>query len=162
MHMELRAEALAEHRDRLYRAARAISGSHHDAEDLVQETFARVLSRQRRIDCGAATLPYLMRALRNTYVSWLRSGSRRALTAPLDDDDARLNACARASPGVALAAREVFRAIAALPRGQRDVVVAVDFVGLSYAEAAAALAVPVGTIMSRLHRGRMHVAAAVG
>jgi RNA polymerase sigma-70 factor (ECF subfamily) len=62
----------------------------------------------------------------------------------------------------ALAAREVFSAIAALPDDQRDALAAVDVAGLSYQEAADALEVPVGTIMSRLYRGRNRVAEAVG
>jgi RNA polymerase sigma-70 factor (ECF subfamily) len=61
-----------------------------------------------------------------------------------------------------LAAREVFEAIAALPEDQRDVVAAVDVAGLSYQEAAGALEVPIGTVMSRLYRGRNRVAQAVG
>ena len=61
-----------------------------------------------------------------------------------------------------LAAREVFGAIAALPDDQRDVLAAVDVAGLSYQEAADALDVPVGTIMSRLYRGRNRVAETVG
>jgi len=55
----------------------------------------------------------------------------------------------------------VFAAIAALPDDQRDVIAAVDVAGLSYAEAAESLGVPAGTVMSRLHRGRSRVAAAV-
>jgi RNA polymerase sigma-70 factor (ECF subfamily) len=66
------------------------------------------------------------------------------------------------SPEDAVAAREVFAAISTLPEGLRDTVVAVDIVGLSYSEAAKALRVPTGTIMSRLSRARSRVADAVG
>jgi RNA polymerase sigma-70 factor (ECF subfamily) len=58
-----------------------------------------------------------------------------------------------------MAAREVYAAIAALPEAYRDVVASVDVAGLSYAEAAGALDVPIGTVMSRLYRGRARVAA---
>src|SRR5262245_55913316 len=58
--------------DRLYRAARALCGSPHDAEDLVQETFARVLARPRRLHRGDE-LPYLLGALRNTHLTTLRT-----------------------------------------------------------------------------------------
>ena len=68
----------------------------------------------------------------------------------------------RFDPETATLAREVHRAIADLPGHYRDAVVAVDVLGLAYAEAADALGVPRGTIMSRLYRGRDAVAAAVG
>ncbi|MGE3449453.1 MAG: sigma factor-like helix-turn-helix DNA-binding protein, partial [Microbacteriaceae bacterium] len=67
-----------------------------------------------------------------------------------------------ADPEAVLAAREVYAAVAALPPDYRDVVVAVDVVGLSYDEAAKALKLPQGTVMSRLYRGRNRVAEAVG
>ena len=159
---DLLPEVLADHLDRLYRAAWAMCGSREDAEDLVQETFARVLAKRRTIASDEDALPYLMRVLRNTFVSSLRTRSRRPRTAPIEDAEARLAAPDAGSPTAVLAAREVFAAIAALPADQRDVVAAVDVAGLTYAEAAENLGVPTGTVMSRLHRGRSRVAAAVG
>jgi RNA polymerase sigma-70 factor (ECF subfamily) len=159
---DLLPEALADHLDRLYRAAWAMCGSREDAEDLVQETFARVLAKKRTIASDQDALPYLMRVLRNTFVSSLRTRSRRPKTAPLEDAEPRLAAPDAGSPTAVLAAREVFAAIAALPEDQRDVIAAVDVAGLSYAEAAETLGVPAGTIMSRLYRGRARVADAVG
>ena len=151
-------ETLADHLDRLYRAARALCDSREDAEDLVQETYARVLSKRRVIGSDSDALPYLLSVLRNTFVSSLRTRSRRPQTAPLEEAEPRLAAPASASPTAALTAREVLAAIAALPGHQRDVVAAVDVAGLSYAEAADSLGVPAGTVMSRLHRGRARVA----
>ena len=159
---DLLPEVLADHLDRLYRAAWAMCGSREDAEDLVQETFARVLAKKRTIASDQDALPYLMRVLRNTFVSSLRTRSRRPKTAPLEDAEPRLAAPDAGSPTAVLAAREVFAAIAALPEDQRDVIAAVDVAGLSYAEAAETLGVPAGTIMSRLYRGRARVADAVG
>jgi RNA polymerase sigma-70 factor (ECF subfamily) len=158
---ELPPEVLADHLDRLYRAAWALCGSREDAEDLVQETYARVLSKPRTIASGADALPYLLTVLRNTFVSSLRTRSRRPRTAPLDEAEPRMAAPASATPSAVVEVREVFAAIAALPEDQRDVVAAVDVAGLSYAEAAGTLGVPVGTVMSRLHRGRSRVAKAV-
>ena len=162
MSPDLRPEVLGEHLDRLYRAAWAMCGSREDAEDLVQETCARVLAKKRTIASEADALPYLLRVLRNTFVSSLRTRARRPQTASLEDAEPRLAAPASAAPTEVLAAREVFAAIAALPDDQRDVVTAVDVVGLPYAEAAELLDVPVGTVMSRLYRGRNRVAEAVG
>jgi RNA polymerase sigma-70 factor (ECF subfamily) len=159
---DLLPETLGDHLDRLYRAAWALCGSREDAEDLVQETYARVLAKPRVIGSEADTLPYLLRVLRNTFVSSLRTRDRRPRTAPLEDTEAILAAPSSHSPTAALAAREVFDAIAALPDEQREVVAAVDVAGLSYAEAADVLGVPAGTVMSRLYRGRSRVAQAIG
>ena len=159
---DLEPEALGDHLDRLYRAAWALCGSREDAEDLVQETYTRVLAKRRTIGRKEDTLPYLLAVPRNTYVSSLRKRDRRPRTAPLEDSEDRLAASPAASPTTQLAAREVFSAIAALPEEQRDALAAVDVAGLSYQEAANALDVPVGTIMSRLYRGRNRVAQVVG
>ena len=155
---DLEPEVLGDHLDRLYRAAWALCGSREDAEDLVQETYARVLAKRRVIESDEAALGYLLRVLRNTFVSQLRTKERRPQTVPDDTFEA---AAASGSPEDAVAAREVFAAIAALPDGLRDAVVAVDVTGLSYSEAARALRVPTGTIMSRLSRGRSKVADAI-
>ena len=159
---ELLPEVLADHLDRLYRAAWALCGSREDAEDLVQETYARVLAKKRTIASDEDALPYLLTVLRNTFRSSLRTRSRRPRTSALEDAaEMRLAAPAGRSPEAIVEARTVFAAIAALPDDQRDVVAAVDVAGLSYAEAAETLGVPTGTIMSRLHRGRSRVATAV-
>src|SRR5664280_706301 len=77
--------SLNQHVDRLYRAAWALCGSREDAEDLVQETFARVLARPRVLS-GDDELYYLMRALRNTFFTSRRTASRRPVTvATLED-----------------------------------------------------------------------------
>lgn len=157
---ELRAALLGDHVDRLYRAAWALCGKREDAEDLVQETFARVLAKPREIETDDP-LPYLLSVLRNTFVTSLRTKSRRPQTGVLEDDDARAVAPASASPVAALAAREVFETIAALPDDYRDVLVAVDVAGLGYQEAADAFAIPIGTVMSRLYRARGKVAEAI-
>jgi RNA polymerase sigma-70 factor (ECF subfamily) len=158
---DLLPETLGDHLDRLYRAAWALCGSREDAEDLVQETYAKVLSKRRVIGSDADALPYLLTVLRNTFVSSLRTRARRPQTAPLEDAELRLAAPGGHSPVEVVAAREVFAAIAALPAEQRDVVAAVDVAGLAYSEAAEVLQIPVGTVMSRLHRGRSRVASAV-
>jgi RNA polymerase sigma-70 factor, ECF subfamily len=142
---------LPDHIDALYRAAYALSGSRHDAEDLVQETFARVLKRPRFVSRGHE-LGYLLRALRNTYYSRHRMTSRRPLTVVLADD------IARPSAAPAFGAREIMQAVASTPAVYRDAVIAVDIVGMSYKEAARALRTREATLTTRLHRGRQHVA----
>jgi RNA polymerase sigma-70 factor, ECF subfamily len=149
-------EHLGDHLPRLYRAARAWTASREEAEDLVQETIARVLSRPRLIR-GDGELAYLLRALRNTLVSQRRTQSRRPVTAPLAEE---LGAGTRPQddPATAAETREVHDAIRELPEEFRDALVAVDVAGLSYAEAARALGVPQGTLTSRLFRARDRLA----
>jgi RNA polymerase sigma-70 factor, ECF subfamily len=157
---ELRAAALGDHLDRLYRAAWGLCGSREDAEDLVQETFARVLAKPRRIE-GDDPMPYLLRVLRNTFFSSLRTRGRRPQTRPLEPDEALAIAPESASPPAIAATREVFAAIAALSDEHRDVLVAVDVAGLTYEETAAAFDLPLGTVMSRLYRARGKAAEAL-
>jgi RNA polymerase sigma-70 factor, ECF subfamily len=142
-----------EHLPRLYRAW---CRSREEAEDLVQETYARVLARPRFLR-GEDELGYLLRALRNTLVSQRRAESRRPQTAPLLEDLA-LGARASDDPAEAGESRQVFAAIHELPEDFRDAIVAVDVIGLSYGEAARALGVPEGTLTSRLFRARDRVA----
>ena len=146
--------------DRLHRAAWALSGSAHDADDLVQETLAQVLARPRRLrrrDPAA----YLMRALRNTYVTDVRKASTRPRTIGLPVDESALMASSRGQPELVVEQREAVAAIAALPAEFRLALVAVDVVGLSQREAARALDVREPTIGSRVYRARERVALAL-
>lgn len=144
---------LPDHLDRLYRVARAITGSPYEAEDLVSETLVRVLSRPRRIRHDD-DLGYLLRALRNTWADTLRTRSRRPATVQMAPDHDYEDTLAGRRPHASAEANEVLAAVGRLPEAFRDVVLLVDVAGLSYAEAAASLGVPAGTIMSRLSRGR--------
>jgi RNA polymerase sigma-70 factor, ECF subfamily len=147
---------LGDHLDRLYRAAWALCGSREDAEDLVQETYARVLSRPRLLR-NEDDLGYLLRALRNTFLNRRRAQSRRLQPVPLPDDLDLVRDPHAREPYAALEAGELYRAIAGLPEDFRDVLVAVDVTGLSYKEAARALRIREGTVMSRLYRARQQV-----
>ena len=148
--------ALGDHIDRLYRAAWALCGSREDAEDLVQETYVKVLARPRFVR-REEDLAYLLRALRNTFFA-SRRRSRPAIV-PLEEE---LDPGAAApEPDEVVEQRRVYAAIAALPEEFRDALVAVDVVGLSYKEAARALKVPEGTVTSRLSRAREQAAAAL-
>src|SRR5262245_19271919 len=153
-------DRVAEHLPRLYRAARAWTDSREEAEDLVQETSARVLARPRFLR-GESDLAYLLRALRNTLISQRRTRSRRPETTPYEDE---LAGGVRSADDPARAAelREVHVAIAELPGDFRDALVAVDVAGLTYPEAARALRIPEGTLTSRLFRARDRLAQRLG
>ena len=148
---------LGDHWDRLYRAAYALSGSPHDAEDLVQETYERVLRRPRFLR-NDDDLGYLLRVLRNAWAAQARAAARRR-TSPAPPEDLEWVTDGRADPaGSAVEARLAYAAIAELSEPLRETIVAVDVLGLSYAEAARALRTRTGTIMSRLYRARERVA----
>jgi RNA polymerase sigma-70 factor (ECF subfamily) len=154
---ELDPATLGDHFDRLYRAAWALCGSREDAEDLVQETYTRVLARPRIVR-GDDDVGYLVRVLRNTFISQRRTAGRRPVKAVPPPEDLELaDERAGLQPDAAVEAREVYAAIADLPDDFRDALVAVDVAGLSYSEAARALRVREGTITSRLYRARAQV-----
>jgi len=153
----LEPDRLGDHVDRLYRAAWAMCGSRADAEDLVQETFARVLAQPRRVR-AESDLGYLLAALRNTFLSSRRTASRRIVAIDPPPGFEAVDRSGARRPDEALEVRELFAVIAGLADGFRDALVAVDVVGLSYAEAATLLGVKEATITSRVHRARTAVA----
>jgi len=150
-------DALGDHLDRLFRAAWAMCGRREDAEDLVQDTYARVLARPRLLRRDD-DLGYLLRVLRNTHISRLRAAARRPVSAPWPEDLEPADLRGEWDPQAALDVTELFAAIAELPDDFRDVLVAVDVAGLSYREAGKALKVPEATVTTRLHRARRRVA----
>jgi RNA polymerase sigma-70 factor, ECF subfamily len=154
--MRLDPQHASDHIDRLFRAAWALCGSREDAEDLVQETYARVLAKPRFLR-NEDDLGYLLRTLRNTFLNQKRTQSRRLRTAPLPDELDVVADPHSPDPAAAVEAGEVYAAVAALSAEYRDVLVAVDVTGLSYKEAAKALRIPEGTVMSRLYRARQQV-----
>jgi RNA polymerase sigma-70 factor (ECF subfamily) len=156
-------ETAGDHIDRLFRVAWAMCGSRDLAEDLVQETYVKVLSRPRFLR-REDDLGYLVKALRNTWYSHLRDERVRRESTDSSDraPDTIAARTSEGDPESSLEAAEVLDALAELPRPYREAVAAVDLAGLSYAEAARALGVRQGTIMSRVYRGREQVARAVG
>jgi len=146
--------SLTRHTSRLYRAAWALCGSREDAEDLVQETFVRVLARPRLLRDEEAELAYLLRVLRNTFLTGRRDASRRPVTAATLEDVAAADPRPTLAPDRAREMSEIYEAIAELPEHFRLALVAVDLVGLSYREAARAVGVREETITTRLFRAR--------
>src|SRR5438067_1080659 len=118
-------QSLTRHIDRLYRAAWALCGSREDAEDLVQETFARVLSRPRMLR-GDDELYYLMRVLRNTFLTTRRTAARRPLTVATLEDVVTADGRPTGRPEQALEISELYATIAELPDDFRLALVAVD------------------------------------
>ena len=153
---QLDPETLGDHTDRLYRAAWTLCASRHEAEDLVQDTFARVLGKPRFLH-SEEDIGYLLRALRNTLVSQRRTKARRPQTAPMPQET-KLQDPNIGSPESKVESAELYAAISRLPKGFRDALLAIDVVGLSYPEAARTLRVRKGTLASRVHRARERVA----
>ena len=148
--------AAADHLSSLYRLAWSLCGSRHLAEELTQETYARVLARPRRLKGN--DFHYLARTLRNVLSDHWRAERRRPV--PVSDEVLvdELLADETADPEAVLRVNEVYAEIGRLPTHLRDVVAAVDVAGLTYAEAAEALRIPNGTVMSRLYRARERLA----
>lgn len=144
----------------LYRVAVALTRHHADAEDLVQDTLLKAYRAADRFD-GAHPRAWLLTILRNTH----RNRGRTRLPALLHDDEHAAGLLdrggdARSAEDIVVDAQfeaVVADALAALPAMHRTVVQLVDVDGLTYVEAALALGVPRGTVMSRLHRARARI-----
>lgn len=137
----------------LRRYARALLRDKDGADDLVQDCLERVVSRWHLFDPGAQIRPWVFTILHNLAVSRLRQRQRRGIHVPIDEtgDDAL------GRPGTqdaALLRRDLLEALKQLPEEQREVLLLVTVEELSYLEAAKILSVPLGTVMSRLSRGR--------
>lgn len=137
---------------RLRRYARALTGDRVPADDLVQETLARAMSRRHLWIRHKEIRPWLFTIMHNLYVNDIEKRARIPALVAADDDDARLAAKEHAEGGVLL--RDLERALTDLPEEQREVVLLVGLEQLSYEEAARVLGIPPGTVMSRLSRGR--------
>ena len=143
-------EQLAIHIPRLRRYARALAGDQSAADDLVQDTLERALNKRHLWRPGSDLRAWLFAIMRNVFVNQLRG--RQAHPEEALDDDA-LPAVAP-SDGARLEITDLQSALAVLPPEQRAVVLLVGLEQLSYAEASRALGIPIGTVMSRLFRGR--------
>jgi RNA polymerase sigma-70 factor (ECF subfamily) len=153
-------QAAAQHRCRLLAVARGLTGSQQLAEDLTQETYARVLAKPRRLSEGGADFPYLVRALRNVANDHWRSEQRRPqVVGELDEEHP--SPASDGNPEALVMAKDIYKAVDGLPEDFRRVIQAVDIVGLSYGQTARQLRIPPGTVMSRLSRGRSRLACAL-
>ena len=147
--------------DQVYRVARGVSRSKEEAEDLMQETYARAFRSWQSFTPGTNLRAWLLRILTNLNIDRGRRAQRTPDSQPLEETDYflynRLDPTDESDEERVierLSQDNVAEALAAVPHDFRDVVVLVDIGDFSYAEAAQILDIPIGTVMSRLHRGR--------
>ena len=148
--------------DQVYRVARRLASNREEAEDLVQETYARAFRNWRSFQPGTNLRAWLFRILTNLNIDRGRRQQRTPDMQPLEEGDYFLYNRLEETGGEPeeekvverLSQDSVVQALAAVPHDFRDVIVLVDIGEFSYRDAAQILDVPVGTVMSRLHRGR--------
>nr|MBA2475084.1 sigma-70 family RNA polymerase sigma factor [Actinomycetota bacterium] len=146
-----------------YRVARHLAGSREEAEDLMQDAYARAFRSWRSFTPGTNLRAWLLRILTNLNIDRGRRKQRTPDMQPLEAGDYYLVDRLEESGGPIsdeervderLSQDSIVEALAEVPHNFRDVVVLVDIGDFSYADAAQILDIPVGTVMSRLHRGR--------
>jgi RNA polymerase sigma-70 factor, ECF subfamily len=149
--------------DQVYRVARHLAGSREEAEDLVQETYARAFRSWRSFQPGTNLRAWLLRILTNLNIDRGRRNQRAPQMQPLEANDYFLyDRLAENGDGVSdteriverLSQDDIVSALSVVPHDFRDVLVLVDLGDFSYQDAAQILDIPIGTVMSRLHRGR--------
>ncbi len=153
--------------DQVYRVARRLVGSREEAEDLVQQTYERAFRSWRQYTPGTNLRAWLLRILTNLNIDRGRRQQRTPQTTSLDANEAgdyflynKLESqVADENPDEErvlerLSQDSIVEALADVPHDFRDVVVLVDIGDFAYADAAQILDIPIGTVMSRLHRGR--------
>jgi RNA polymerase sigma-70 factor, ECF subfamily len=147
--------------DQMYRVARRLVGSREEAEDLVQDAYARAFRSWRSFRPGTNLRAWLFRILTNLNIDRGRREQRAPDTQPIEEGDYYLynrleeNGATDVDEVVErLSQDSIVQALSAVPHDFRDVIVLVDIGDFSYQDAAQILDIPVGTVMSRLHRGR--------
>jgi RNA polymerase sigma-70 factor (ECF subfamily) len=148
--------------DQIYRVARRLVSTREEAEDLVQETYARAFRSWRSYTPGTNLRAWLFRILTNLNIDRGRREQRAPDFQPMEEGDYylynRLEQDGDAEDEQRIVERlsqdSVVQALSSVPHNFRDVLVLVDIGDFSYQDAAQILDVPIGTVMSRLHRGR--------
>jgi RNA polymerase sigma-70 factor (ECF subfamily) len=137
---------------RLRRYARALTSNRERADDLVQDTLMRALVKKHLWQPGTDLRAWLFTIMHNQNVNTVRQGVREAAAVDVEAVAGTLIATTDTTASCQL--RELERALSKLPLEQRQVVLLVGLEGMSYEEAAAILGIPIGTVRSRLSRGR--------
>src|SRR3954469_16101205 len=147
--------------DQVYRVARRLVSTREEAEDLMQEAYARAFRSWRSFQPGTNLRAWLLRILTNLNIDRGRRVQRSPDMQPLEEGDYFLYNKLEEDGGSAeervderLSQDDAVAALSAVPHDFRDVIVLVDIGDFSYADAAQILEIPIGTVMSRLHRGR--------
>jgi len=144
---------------RLWRFALRLAANRHDAEDLVQKACVRALERRHQLQPGSSVLSWLFSIVHTVWLNEIRARQirNRASMQLSDELGDSFTESAALNPEVDAMHRQVVAAVEQLPDAQRAVMLLVAIEGLSYREAAEALAVPIGTVMSRLARARLTI-----
>jgi RNA polymerase sigma-70 factor, ECF subfamily len=137
---------------RLRRYARALTRDASRADDLVQSCLVRAVAKQHLWQPGTDLRAWLFTILHNQNVNDVRRSVREGMTVPVEDVTPFLTATANVEASLEL--RDLERAIASLPQEQRQVILLVGLEGMRYEEVATVLGIPIGTVRSRLSRGR--------
>ena len=137
---------------RLRRYAWVLTRNWSRCDDLVQDTLVRALAKEHLWQSGTNMRAWLFTIMHNQNVNAVRSAMREGMTVDIEEQSSTL--VATTDPTVARQLHELDRALAQLPAEQRQVILLVGLEGMSYEDAAAILHVPVGTVRSRLSRGR--------
>lgn len=149
---------IVEHIPRLRRYARALVGDRHAADDLVQDTVERAWNKFGLWRPGSDLRAWLFAIMHNVFVNQIRS-RRKEVEIAMEDVPA---VAVRATQSDALELADIERALRALPAEQREVLLLVALEEMSYEEVSRALAIPIGTVMSRLSRARERMRALAG
>jgi RNA polymerase sigma-70 factor (ECF subfamily) len=149
---------------RLWAFALRLCGNRHDAEDVVQRACVRGLERAHQLQPGTAPLSWMFSIVHSTWINELRARNVRSRSSMQWDDDflQTVPDPGARTPEENLLNAEIIEAVERLPEAQRIVMLIVAIEGLSYAEAAEVLDVPIGTVMSRLSRARQTIGAQFG
>jgi len=145
---------------RLRRYARALTRDVTRADDLVQDCLARAVAKQALWQPGTDLRAWLFTILHNQHVNNVRRSVREGTTVAVEDISSSLAVQPNAMPSLEL--RDLDAAIAKLPSEQRQVILLVGLEGMRYEQAAEVLGVPVGTVRSRLSRGRDQLRQLIG
>jgi RNA polymerase sigma-70 factor (ECF subfamily) len=145
-------DQLLDHLPRLRRVAHAMARSHADADDLLQATVERALQHRHSWADGTRLDSWVIRIMRNLWIDMARAEQRRGRTFVAPEAGESVGIAATQEVQVEL--NNVGRAMRTLPHEQREAVALVMLEGFAYREAAAILDVPIGTLTSRLVRGR--------
>jgi RNA polymerase sigma factor (sigma-70 family) len=147
---------------RLRRFAHGLSRNPADADDLTQLTIERALRSREQWQPGTKLDSWCYRIMRNLWIDTARAGARRATREAPEEEDLSVGADPRGAMDAALDLHRIMDAMGKLPDEQREIVALILIEGFGYREVSEMLSLPIGTVSSRLVRGRTALLAMVG